>query len=417
MAIVPKNRAAAPAASSPAPRERPRQAPPSDTAPQSDDGGIQPTVQPAQTGQSAGSTAGVRGFETSGAGVAASRAAEGEPEGVAGVASSGPAATQPPKDDLDSWAATGEEGAAKSAAIAREQERKRDEARARGFWPRRFRINSAIPPENRADIIILDAKPGPRYYEHNLRNPRDENRWSIYEPCPKDWESCPLCPPNGERESTYTLLLSVIDMRGYNSTKEGRWIAGTRNLLGLRTNDHAYIDNLWREHGTLRGIHLVMVRESDRAPAHGTPEFVRKYSDEQIAKWVDDNALRREIRTREGELIWPADHMLQPFDYSTFLHRPAGADLRSRYGGAAPFGSSGGAGSYGRGRNQSGVQTSTQGFRGGPGGQVGSFDQQHEDASEWGGGQFDPGNADVDANLGWGDGQTAGAPIDDSIEY
>lgn len=293
---------------------------------------------------------------------AAQRAAM-EKAGPAAAPQEEAAAEEGDDDDL-SWAYSGEDAEAKAAEIAAQKEAVREEKRARGYWPIRFNLippSPEHPDRYQADVIILDAKPGPIYWEHVLRNPRS-GFWDVYEPCPKERDSCPLCPPNGERASQFVMLLTVLNINGFTykrGAKAGQHIPITKELIAPLAGDHPFFHELMREHGTLRGIQLTMTRRDRYDPQIGKPSFVGKFDDEAIENYIKGQGMWEPKITREGEKIAEADHMMHPYNYAEFLHKPSGADLRARYanGGAAPVGAGTGSegGQWGGSRYQPGV--------------------------------------------------------------
>lgn len=287
------------------------------------------------------------------------------------------AAPEEESGDPLAWTRQGGDAEAKAAAEAERREQAREERRARGYWPRRFQLippgtpgrNGPINDRYQADIVLLDDKPGPSYYEHLMRNPRT-GRLDVYEPCPKEYDSCILCPPSGEYDSQYVMLLTVMNLRGFTYQKGprmGQHVPITHELLAPLASDQAFFYDLYKEHGTLRGIQLTMTCSSRSDPRIGKPSFVGKFSDEEIEKFVRDNGMWQDKMTQEGEKIADAGWIVQPFTYSEFLHKPTGADLRQRY-------------------------TAQQGGSGTPVGAVNGNDPQ------WGSSRYQPGTAQPPQN-------------------
>jgi hypothetical protein len=242
-----------------------------------------------------------------------------------------------------SWVHTGATGAAVSNDINARNEQRRAEARARGYFPNRYRLKAQAGPsgsDHIGRIIILDQQAGPRYHEHALVNPRTGFH-DVYEPCPKEFENCPLCPPSGERESYFVMLLTVLNLEGYTN-KQGIRVAPTKELLAVKVSQHAMFDRLAQNYNGLRGLELKMVRQGQRSSVIGeidpaTP--VVKHTDAEIVEFLQSMGKWVPKTDREGKVLEPENWMSVPFEYSKFLHKPDANRLRTLYGGTAPLGS------------------------------------------------------------------------------
>ena len=284
------------------------------------------------------------------------------------------AKAEEPSENLEDWTHSGEDAAAMAAAIAAKRDEEREARRKRGYFPNKFEL---IPPSmdypNRyqADIIVLDVKMGPALNLHVLKNPRS-GRYDVNEPCPKEWDNCPICPPHGERDSVFVALLTVLNLNGYTN-KNGDFVPVTKELLVIPSAEQAFFHALARERGEagLRGLQLTMNRNDRNVSRIGIPSDPRWHTEEALAKFLQENGMWKERRTRpsnefpEGEVIGPEDWMMHAFTYSDFLHKPSGADLRKRYqNGGAPIGaaaSGGDASQWGQGRYEPGAATAPGG--------------------------------------------------------
>lgn len=279
--------------------------------------------------------------------------------------------TPPPGDDMESWGHTGAEAEAMSNQQTAERERAREERRARGYWPRKFELippgtqsrNGPINDRFQADVIVLDAKPTPSFWLHVLKNPRT-GRFDVNEPCPKEWDSCPVCPPNGQYDSRFVFLLSVLNITGYTrqtGANAGEFVPITHEIMVVETDNQAFFYNLIRERGDagIRGLQLTMTRTDRNSPRIGVPSFPNGadaptfHDDAAIEAFIRQNGMWKEKKTQEGEVLAGEDWLMHPHRYSEFLHKPSGADLRQRYqagAGGAPIGARGGddAGQWGR---------------------------------------------------------------------
>lgn len=306
-------------------------------------------------------------------------------------------AAQTEKADVEDWTLSGDDAIAKAQAENAKREAEKEERRSRGYWPREFRLiapgtmgrDGAINDRYQADVIVLDAKMGPAFNLHRVMSRR--NRLEIYEPCPKEWDSCPLCPPTGQYDSRFVQLLTVLNITGYQiktGDRAGEYVPMSQELMIVELGNMPFFHAVMQEHGTLRGLHLTMTRNSKNDPDIGAPSFSNGaetvaepvfHSEEQIEKFIRDNGMWQQKKTRptpehpNGEVIDAREDWLRhPFTYSEFLNKPSGEDLRQRYQsqGSAPLGSSGGQGGD----------------------------------SQWGGGRFEPGSAGPTTGAGAGGG-------------
>jgi hypothetical protein len=237
--------------------------------------------------------------------------------------------------------------------VQHDNEIRREQRQKEYKWPNRFFLKSA-PDQNGAghigDIIILDAEPGPHYFEHMM--PNDKGWKQIPVPCAKEFDNCPLCPPNGTDESAYVMLLTVLNLQGYWSKKENRQIHPTRELLVVKVGQHNDFYQLKEMFGTLRGLQLRMFRNGQRSPRIGAIDGLsqildgtfkpQQHTDEaivgyltQMNKMGPDTYVNQQRKTIEK---YPAGHMAQPFEYAEFLERPDVEAMRQRWGGSPPLG-------------------------------------------------------------------------------
>jgi hypothetical protein len=178
---------------------------------------------------------------------------------------------------------------------------------------------------------VLDVQLGPFFYEHQMKNPRTQ-KFDTYESCPKEWEVCPIC--ESDKESYYVMMLSVVDMRPFTKS-DGTQIRFSRKLLPVKAAQHGFFMRQFDRAQTLRGMHLLMTRDSQQALSIGNPEFV---------EMVDEAALLAEFggpeqKDQQGNVIKAMNADCFPFNYGQLFHKPSAEDLRVRYGGTAPAGS------------------------------------------------------------------------------
>jgi hypothetical protein len=228
----------------------------------------------------------------------------------------------------------GDDGVAQAERVRQERATKDAEAAQRPIRPMRYRLSSNFNNTGigeQGDIVILDAKPGPRVWEHRARDPRT-GYWNAYEQCPHEWDNCPLCPPEGEKSPYYVMFLTVIDMREFTD-REGVLWAATRKLLPIKIEQQGFFDTLYKTHGSLRGIHLIMTRDGGRMSAEigNNIQFDCIHNEEQIKAYAEANNLWNEYKQPNGRVIWAEGEFIQPYAYGKIFERPSGAKLRLKY--------------------------------------------------------------------------------------
>jgi hypothetical protein len=196
-----------------------------------------------------------------------------------------------------------------------------------------------VPVGQQREIVVLDTQIGPSFYEHQLQNPKT-GKWDSYEPCPKEWEPCPICMADAEKgggwgkDSAYLMFLTVAELTPWTD-KEGREHAYSIRLLAVKAQHHGFFVRQFDRHGTLRGMHLLMSRDTKNTPNHGTPEFVEMHSEEDIIGTFGHEAV-----VVEGKTVKPTNADCFPVDYDRIFKEPNAADIRLRHGlGGAPAGS------------------------------------------------------------------------------
>lgn len=237
-----------------------------------------------------------------------------------------------------SWMHTGESAeAAEEAERVRRQQEAEERARKQQV-PIRFSLKA---PEQ-ADIIILDQNLGPRFYEHE-RYLKDAPRGKkfAYECCPGEWDSCPLCDGTGGfSQRSFVMLLTVLDLTPYTYPPDHRYkpnltVPVTKKLLAVKLEQQGFFKRQFERLGSLRGVHLLMSRDTPSISKIGTPEYQDQYDDATLlAEYGHEAEL-----DQHGNVIRAANEILQPVNYGIIFPKPSGADLRHRYGGAAPAGS------------------------------------------------------------------------------
>lgn len=242
-------------------------------------------------------------------------------------------------DGDTSWMKSGEEGMADAERARAERAQRDAEAANRPVRPMRFKLDWNVKDGNGnqtgrgeiADIIILDTQPGPRFWEHTARNPRT-GYWTETELCCREWDNCPLCPPEGEKQPYYVMMLTVIDMREFTD-REGNVWAATRKLLPVKIEKQGIFDDLYREHGSLRGVHLIMAREGGKmsSPIGDNIQFDCIHTEAEIEEYAKSTGLWEEYKQQNGRVIWGEGEFIQPYQYGRIFEKPSAAKLLLKY--------------------------------------------------------------------------------------
>jgi hypothetical protein len=225
------------------------------------------------------------------------------------------------------WMTSGASARAKAEEeLARQREAQ--ERRASGLYmPFRFWVGVG----EQREIVVLDAQLGPCFYEHQLQNPRT-GKWDTYETCPKEWEPCPLC--DSQKESYYVMMLTVMDLTPYTN-KQGVTVPHSRKLLPVKAQQQPFFMRQFDRHQTLRGLQLLMSRDTKQTAGIGTPEFVALHAENDIIESFGHDP----VLAQDGKVLKERNSDCFPFPYDRLFTKPSAEDLRARYGGMAPAGS------------------------------------------------------------------------------
>lgn len=192
---------------------------------------------------------------------------------------------------------------------------------AQRFWLRK---------NESCEIIVLDKEPSFGFNEHHMYNEAN-GRWDIFEVCVDTLDICPLCDI---KKPSFTMFLTVIDKREYTN-KKGKKIKFSKKLLPIKGNIQSLFCKMSDEFKGLRGLKVVMSRDSsDTSPRTGFPMPIKKLSEETLAKFYTVEEVKR-----DGKTIVAKDFFLKVFDYAKLFPVRTGKQLRDMYGGSHPAGS------------------------------------------------------------------------------
>lgn len=233
---------------------------------------------------------------------------------------------QAPTGPDTSWMRRGDDARQRAEAeIARQ--RAEAERRQGPRVPFRFFTKVGEPRE----IIVLDSEIGWCFYEHQLQNSKN-GKWELHEPCPKEFEPCPICTADENRgggwgrESNYLMFLTVAELSPWTD-KDGNVHNYSIRLLAVKAAHHGFFIRLHEREGTLRGAHLLMARDTKQVVNHGVPEFLSMESESDIMETFGHDA----ITDDNGKVVKEANADCFPVDYTRIFRRPSAEDIRTRY--------------------------------------------------------------------------------------
>lgn len=233
------------------------------------------------------------------------------------------------------------EGAKQRAAQEVVNNQERAAKRAAGIYEP-YRL--WLPVGTQRDIVILDNTIDDLMiaYEHALQN-TSTGKFDVHELCPKEFDSCPLCPP---KDSYYAMFMSTIDWKAYVN-KNNVNVPHSKKLTLAKSNGmqdffHLF-DIAMQQFGTIRGMHILLARNSQQDPAIGRPVMLpstgsgfEMFSEETLIATFGGPAV---MDQQGAKVIKPENGDIIPFQWGQIYSKPSGDDLRSRYGGQAPAGS------------------------------------------------------------------------------
>ncbi len=235
------------------------------------------------------------------------------------------------------------------AEAARTAEAQRQESmRTKRNQPWRVWVPFSGEEEKRTvEFIMLDNSSAdcPVFYEHALPDPNNDGKLTLHEVCIKEVEHCPLCEKYGD--SYYVQMFSVITLlKKPIVTKDGRTISHSKRLLPVKFPQQEWFKNMSQDTfaGNMRGAHIVTIREeSQRSPAIGTPQLCID-EDQKVVQYTEDQLVEGfshpDILNQQGNVVRKANSDLYPYNYAELFPTPAAEDLRRRFGGVVPAGSS-----------------------------------------------------------------------------
>lgn len=232
-------------------------------------------------------------------------------------------------------------GAQAKAVLEQEQQdaaRRKEERERNAGVPYRFYVE-----QNKSrELIILDTEPGPCRYEHGVKSAGSQFP-DVFEACPKEFENCPICEgalgaaAGNNPVSSYVMLMTCIDLTPvYNDDGTVKRNYSYR-LLVLKPQEHGFFHRYYEQNGTLRGLRLRMVRDGDKSPRSGRPEYVGHHTHEDIMASFAHPAIMSQ--QTPGKVVKPENAECFAIDYEAVLQPPSADYLRQKYRLSPPIGS------------------------------------------------------------------------------
>jgi len=214
------------------------------------------------------------------------------------------------------------------------EDQRRQQERADGYAPFRFFLPS---PEKQgvtreqleANIVVLDDAPTFAMFEHSFPDPKT-GRWgkgAFTVPCLSGDSHCPACDADS-KDPYFALFLSIIDMTPYTN-KNGQLVPFTKKLLVVKNKNQGWWFRQYERRGTLRGMQVLMVRDSAQGANHGNPEFIELHDEQAII----DSFSHPEVKSQDGQrVIKQANEDCFAYDYGRIFKKPTYEELAERFG-------------------------------------------------------------------------------------
>ena len=218
----------------------------------------------------------------------------------------------------------------------------------RTWQPRRFWVPYQGDEGSRTrEFIILDSDIAqcPIFYEHNLPDASQGGKRIDFQMCLKELEHCVLCEKFGD--SYYVKMISIIELLNKSYTdRNGKEHTYAKRLLPVKYRQQEFFDNLCRDtfQGNMRGAHILTTREPDQKSASiGVPRIAINNETQQVLRYSEEQLQQAyghpPVHSQQGKLIKEANDDIYPYDYQKLFVTPTAEELRRKYGGVIPAGS------------------------------------------------------------------------------
>lgn len=203
---------------------------------------------------------------------------------------------------------------------------KQRQAEIRKNQPMEFRMSVGEGADKGVSVVVLDVVKYPAmpffHYMHRWGYTKGVKGSMKSDICIKDGpEGCPLCKKDGVKDSTYELVLTVLDGRSYtpqNGPNAGKTVRLSKKLFIVKSGMIPKYERLFKEHKSFRGMVLTLFRDKDTDPASG--------GEVKFGSILPEAVLMKKYGSVHG-----AD-MIKPVDYNKAYPRPTYNELAERWG-------------------------------------------------------------------------------------
>lgn len=168
-----------------------------------------------------------------------------------------------------------------------------------------------LKPDTSRKVVFLDDRPF-CFWEHNPKiNGEFKNNWFS---CRKGLPGgCPMC--NSRVQRYYIGFVTILDVEGFVSKKDGKHIKNFRQLLPMRMKTLKQFKAIRQRKTTLVGAKFDLVRTSREAASCGDVFDFIEYVDLEDQQFWHDSKL-------EGKKVPP-----EPFDYKKIFEPMSVKDM------------------------------------------------------------------------------------------
>lgn len=246
-------------------------------------------------------------------------------------------------------------GNAAMDTLKQEQERAEARREAAGKGVFRFYISKDERGRHKEhEVVVLDddATACPFAHEHLIPGPRNDFSKAQNHICVDEVDDCSLCRARemnlGDEfgHPTYGQYITVLDLTPYvikRGPRAGATVESSRKMMVIPyqsvTDFHKIFELAKKNHGTTRGLTMVLTKSKDTDPRCGRPQMLDNgmlfdmMTEDELDEYANEEVVR------DGKVIKEEGEDLDPIDYEEELAPPDQKILRKFYNIPAPAGS------------------------------------------------------------------------------